>query len=125
MEKRGGIRIASEKQQQEATVRRWQASGLSQRAFCRREGIKEWQLSYWKLQLFRADDARHSHRNNSVPSTFAFAPVTVVEQEVLTTGPVSQPDSKEPGLEVIVFRLPADSSGSIIRAIVDSVVSKC
>ncbi len=31
-----------------ATVENWKASGLSQAAFCRREGLQQWQLSEWK-----------------------------------------------------------------------------
>lgn len=41
----------SQEQFRTTTVERWERSGLTQREFSRREGIQEWQLSYWKHQV--------------------------------------------------------------------------
>jgi hypothetical protein len=45
--KRGQINTRTQRKQREA-VAKWQASGLSQAEFCRREGIPQWSLSEWK-----------------------------------------------------------------------------
>jgi hypothetical protein len=34
-------------------VAKWRSSGLTQAEFCRREGLKEWQLSNWKRLEFK------------------------------------------------------------------------
>ncbi len=110
--------------QQEATVRRWQASGLSQREFCMREGLPEWKLSDWKKMVFRAD-AKNRDSGVGASGHTRFAPVTVVVQEGLKPSPISLADRCDVGLEVIVFKLPAGSGASIIREVVEAVVSKC
>lgn len=42
---------------QRDAVNRWRASGLSQAAFCRREGITEQQFSNWKCRELRKAEA--------------------------------------------------------------------
>ncbi len=55
-------------------IEAWQASGLSQNAYCRKHGLKSNQLCYWKRKLTtsKVDSAAAS----SVPSK-AFVPLTV------------------------------------------------
>jgi hypothetical protein len=43
-----GYRRYQTEEQRREVVARWRASGLSQRAFCRQDGIPEWVLSTWK-----------------------------------------------------------------------------
>jgi hypothetical protein len=124
LRKHGRVKCVSDKQQ-EATVRRWQSSGFTQREFCRREGILEWQLSDWKWRILRAEAKQQSQNNKSTGAHNTFAPVTVVGEEVSTAHPVLQPDNDKQGLEIIVFRLPSGSSESMIREVVTAVVSKC
>jgi len=47
------LRKYSTEWQRREVVDRWRASGLSQAAFCRQEGIPEWALSEWKRQELR------------------------------------------------------------------------
>ena len=81
-------------------------------------------MSDWKKRVLRADAKRRdSGAGASVHTTFS--PVTVIAQDELATCPVSGAERGELGLEVIVFRLPAGSGVSIIREVVEAVVSKC
>jgi len=47
-------------QQRRKFVAEWRASGLSQAAFCRREGIEQWRLSNWKRS-----EAKRGHNGKS------------------------------------------------------------
>lgn len=81
---------------------RWQASGLSQAAFCRRHGVPVWKMAWWKKRL----GARRS-----IPAV-AFVPVKVVPTAV---GPER--------LELVLscgrrLRFPADMAPSKLAAIV-------
>ncbi len=44
-------KYTSEEQRREL-VERWRASGLTQTAFCRKEGLADWVFSTWKRKLF-------------------------------------------------------------------------
>jgi hypothetical protein len=49
-------------------VAKWQASGMSQAEFCRREGIQEWELSNWKrreLKIQRGDAKSQTQRKKA------------------------------------------------------------
>ena len=73
------------------------------------------------------DDADAKRRDSGAGASVhtTFSPVTVIAQDELATCPVSGAERGELGLEVIVFRLPAGSGVSIIREVVEAVVSKC
>jgi hypothetical protein len=36
-------------------INAWQQSGLNQTAYCRKHGIKQYQMSYWKNRLFKSE----------------------------------------------------------------------
>lgn len=55
-------------------IEAWQASGLSQNAYCREHGLKPNQLCYWKRKLTTAKMG--AGVTSPVPST-AFVPLTV------------------------------------------------
>ena len=40
-------------------IEQWQSSGLSKAAFCRQEGIPQWQFHYWMRSL-KANDKKES-----------------------------------------------------------------
>jgi transposase-like protein len=57
-------------QERRKFVAEWRTSGLSQAAFCRREGIEEWRLSNWKRS-----EAKRGHRDKSkAPETAGTKP---------------------------------------------------
>jgi transposase len=64
-------------------IGRWRRSGLSVRAFCRRENIKEPQFYWWRRKLEQADQQKT-----------AFLPVHVVADEA--------PDPAARGVEVVL-----------------------
>jgi len=70
-------------------VRRWQSSGLSQSAYCRREGLRANQLSYWYRRDHRLD-----HDSASVTASSKFIPV-----EITGPSPIPAPSSL-PSLKV-------------------------
>lgn len=57
-------------------VDKWRASGLSQRAFCKCEGIQEWELSTWKKSEASVDRAKE-RRTGSGRSARMSTPVPV------------------------------------------------
>ena len=56
-------------------IKRWQSSGLSQAAFCRREKLKPHQLSHWKRKLLGLPRGPSRARAKRSPTTAAFVPV--------------------------------------------------
>jgi transposase len=106
MSKRGGKRRdpLSEKYWRR-TIRDQQRSGLAVRAFCLREGLKDWTFRWWRQELARRDRetsaaSRGEQQGEPTESVPAFLPVRVADLEailprqpspieiVLTTGPV-------------------------------------
>src|SRR3954462_1075839 len=68
------------------TIRNQQERGLSVRAFCLREGLKDWTFRWWRLELARRDHSRSTDPRNDgggEPTKAApiFVPVRVVDQE--------------------------------------------
>jgi hypothetical protein len=47
------VRVAAEQRREQwrRIVGRWQASGMSQAAFCRRQDIPVWKLAWWRRRL--------------------------------------------------------------------------
>jgi hypothetical protein len=65
---------------QRDVLAKWRASGLSQAAFCRQEGIPEWQLSNWKRREMTMSAAppkprRRKENTTSPDSSIEFAAV--------------------------------------------------
>jgi hypothetical protein len=54
--------------EQRAVVERWRKSGLSQKKFCRKEEVSEWQLSAWKQKYPLEEDVRENV--DSIPPEF-------------------------------------------------------
>jgi hypothetical protein len=109
-------------------VLRWKESGLSQRAFCLRERIPEWQLSAWKRQV--GDTGKISpSRSVQAPASVQFAPVTVVtgteDDLAAPSAELASPPLKLPALDILVIRVPEGSSPSTIQQIVQAVTSRC
>jgi len=74
-----------ERQWRERMVR-WQASGLTVREFCRRQGLLETSFYYWKRELQKRDTAasatlKSSPAKNSRPT---FLPLTVLPAPTLS-----------------------------------------
>jgi hypothetical protein len=70
-----GRRRDSEREQYwRTTVARWRASGLSIRAFCRRQRLTESAFHFWRRELL----LRESAEATAVPGSPTFVPVTVI-----------------------------------------------
>src|SRR3954453_4273799 len=87
MAKRGGKRRDPAREKfWRRTIREQQRSGLAVRAFCLREGLKDWTFRWWRQELARRDlrpsiDPRSdggSKQNEAAP---IFLPVRVVDLE--------------------------------------------
>ena len=63
----------------QAHVSAWGRSGLTQREYCKRQGLGEWSFSAWKRRL-----AKRS------PAAFSFVPVAVRDQAVAGSATFSQ-----------------------------------
>jgi hypothetical protein len=105
MAKRGGKRRDPAREKLwRRTIRDQQRSGLNVRAFCRREGLKDWTFRWWRQELARRDhrpstDPRRDGGGGLTEAAPIFLPVRVVDQEpvslqapppieiMLTTGP--------------------------------------
>ncbi len=81
------------------TIRRQQQSGLTIRAFCRREGLKDWTFRWWRQELNRRGQqpATGPRRDRGQPSQPApvFLPVRVVDQE-------ATPPQPPPPIEILL-----------------------
>jgi hypothetical protein len=122
MAKRGGKRRDPAREKfWRRTIRRQQQSGLTIRAFCQREGLKDWTLRWWRQELARRDqqpspDARR-HDADGQPAEAApvFLPVRVVGQETV-------PPQPPPPIEILLptgptVRVPGGFDPSTLRAI--------
>ena len=73
-----------------------QRSGLAVRAFCLREGLKDWTFRWWRQELARRDrepsTAPQGERTEAAP---AFLPVRVVDREAVSPRPV-------PSIEIVL-----------------------
>lgn len=66
---------------------RWQASGLSVRAFCRRQGLTEPTFHYWKRELRTRDQAvstSSAQKPSAKQSPPMFVPLTVLPAATLS-----------------------------------------
>jgi len=92
-------------------LRRWEASGLSQAAFCRRHGIPVWKLAWWRKRLAEASLAGRPGGRGVAPAP-TFVPVKMV------------PAAVRPGrLELVLgcgqrLRFPADMDPATLAGIV-------
>src|SRR5512143_337618 len=82
------------------TIRRQQQSGLTIRAFCQREGLKDWTLRWWRQELVRRDrqpttEPRSGADGQSAEAAPVFLPVRVVDQEVV-------PPQLPPPIEILL-----------------------
>ena len=95
--------LRKERQWRQALAR-WQRSGLTMRAFCRRESLSEPSFHAWRRELRRRD-----HEKTSVRSRPAFVPVRV--------------SASSPFLELVlaagrVLRVPPGFDGPTLREVV-------
>ena len=87
MAKRGGRRRDPAREKLwRRTIRDQQRSGLNVRAFCLREGLKDWTFRWWRQELARRDrnpstDPRGDGRGVPTEAAPIFLPVRVVDQE--------------------------------------------
>src|SRR3954465_13495244 len=106
MAKRGGKRRDPAREKfWRRTIRDQQRSGLAIRAFCLREGLKDWTFRWWRQEIARRDQRpstgpRREGEGEPAEVTPIFLPVRVVDLEavsprpappieiVLTTGPI-------------------------------------
>jgi hypothetical protein len=105
-------------------VKRWQASGLSQRQFCKREGIPEWKFSNWKKLVLRAE-TEHHHFRAAARIQPMFAPVTIVAQEEPETCSTASACAGSEGMKIVMLTLPAGTGASVLREVIEAVLSKC
>jgi hypothetical protein len=121
MAKRGGKRRDPAREKfWRRTIRRQQQSGLTIRAFCRREGLKDWTLRWWRQELARRDrqpttDARHDAEGQPPEAPPVFLPVRVVDQEAV-------PPQPPPPIEILLpagptLRVPGGFDPLTLRAI--------
>jgi transposase len=121
MAKRGGKRRDPARERfWRRTIRRQQQSGLTIRAFCAREGLKDWTLRWWRQELARRDrqPATDSWRDvDGQPAAAApvFLPVRVVDQEAV-------PPQPSPPIEILLstgptLRVPDGFDPITLRAI--------
>jgi len=73
-----------------AQVAAWQRSGLTQREYCKRQGVSEWSFSSWKRRLARSSAAN---------ADISFVPVAVVSQPAL---PKKEPSGAVSPLTLVV-----------------------
>ena len=87
MAKRGGKRRDPAREKLwRRTIRDQQRSGLNVRAFCLREGLKDWTFRWWRQELARRDhrpsaDPRSDGGGEPTEAAPIFLPVRVVDQE--------------------------------------------
>lgn len=105
-------------------IGRWKKSGLSQREFCKREGIPEWKFSDWKRRLRQVSCSRQvdSRRHGGVE----FAPVILSDRtEDYTAVDVAPVTAPTPAIEIVVVRIPAGSDGQTVRAVLEAMSTRC
>jgi transposase-like protein len=84
-----GQRDPVREQQWRERVADWQTSGLSVRAFCRRQGLAEPTFHYWRRELRARDEAAGSaqrtaaKRPPATSSRLTFVPVTMLASATL------------------------------------------
>jgi hypothetical protein len=85
MAKRGGKRRDPARERfWRRTIRDQQRSGLSVRDFCRREGLKDGALRWWRQELPRRDQApSKAPRGERAEAAPVFLPVRVVDPEAV------------------------------------------
>jgi hypothetical protein len=102
MAKRGGKRPDPAREKfWRRTIREQQRSGLAVRAFCLREGLKDWTFRWWRQELARRDQVPSiTTAGERTEAAAAFLPVRVIDLEavsprqappieiVLMTGPI-------------------------------------
>jgi hypothetical protein len=87
MAKRGGKRRDPLREKfWRRTIRDQQRSGLAVRAFCLREGLKDWTFRWWRQELARRDrqpatGPREEGGGEPTETAPVFLPVRVVDQE--------------------------------------------
>jgi hypothetical protein len=120
MAKRGGKRRDPARENfWRRTIRRQQQSGLTIRAFCQREGLKDWSLRWWRQELARRDrqpttDARRDADGQPAEVVPVFLPVRVVDQGAVLPQP--------PPIEILLptgptLRVPGGFDPATLRAI--------
>jgi hypothetical protein len=67
-------------------LRRWQASGSSQAAFCRRHGIPVWKMAWWRKRLGSGRTAPSAASAPFVPVGIVPAAVRLDRFELVLTG---------------------------------------
>src|SRR3954464_2107406 len=93
MAKRGGKRRDPAREKLwRRTIRDQQRSGLNVRAFCLREGLKDWTFRWWRQELARRDQQTSSvppQEKDGPPSEAspAFLPVRIVDSEPFASQP--------------------------------------
>ena len=117
--------MTTTRSEQDQHIAAWQASGMSQAAYCRSVGIPHYRLAYWLKQRRRREEAAE-----------------VAEEGFVEIGPPASPEpaaAENPGADassstaaIIIFlppsveiHIPAASAPETIRAIVHQVVSGC
>src|SRR4051812_42838785 len=93
MAKRGGKRRDPAREKLwRRTIREQQRSGLAVRAFCLREGLKDWNFRWWRPELARRDrqpstDPRREERDEPTEAAPIFLPVRVVAPKPISSQP--------------------------------------
>lgn len=100
-------------------ISRQERSGLSVRAFCRREGIHESGFHYWKRSLRQRDDdlqssARSRKRSSKTP---ALLPVTIA------TGSAALAPVEVLLATGVTLRVSAGCDGNTLRTVLDALES--
>jgi hypothetical protein len=101
MAKRGGKRRDPAREKfRRRTIRDQERSGLAIRAFCLREGLKDWTFRWWRQELARRDrstpsDPRREEEGQPTQAAPIFLPVRVVDTQSLSPQP-------PPAIEIVL-----------------------
>ena len=66
-------------------IKRWQSSGVSQKAFCKEEDINYYKFKYWRTQLKKAPVTRQP-RNKPKLQEQNFIPIQTIKEKVTFEG---------------------------------------
>ena len=101
-------------------VRRFERSGQSGAAFCRRHRLQPQQLSYWRRVLGRAKKAARPARRQPGPAA-SFAPVSVIGTGVSLVG--AGVEVTLPGGERLVVR--PGTPKDLVREVLEVLRARC
>lgn len=102
-------------------VERFEGSGLTAAAFCRRHRLRPQQLSYWRRALVRRRSSSESPARRRTASAVRFTPVRLVGSERDALGPGVEVSL--PGGERLVVR--PGTPMELVRSVLEALRGRC